>query len=772
MPNLRRSLQNKSSTTTTTTTTTAGGCSPTRTPAAIAPPRKVIKALYNYTTTQPEELCFTKGDFFHVVGNEDDVDWYEACNPITNARGYVPVTYFQILEKSGQQQHHQQIQIQQPKQQPQPQRQRNSNQSFEDSGHESGSFTEPHYSPTQQKQQKHQKTASLPKCQPLYGIVQYDFGAERPDELDCKVGDAILVIAQSNEEWYVAKPIGRLGGPGLIPVSFVEIRDMVTGNPINVPEMLKQTGTMLPRVDEWKRQALEYKANSIPLGRFDANDAPQQQVQPQPQPAAQHGHQQQLHHHHQQQQQSPPPPPPQQQQHHHYHQPQQQQQQQQQQQSQGHHPQPQYAGQLSHAPASIMHTTSSPPHHHHPTPPSSVTQVQHQQQSNGSTIQQIKNKLSRGDLKSQQNDANGRAMTPVSMRSFSTDSYDEGSGKYNTSSTRIIHATVESFHHEDGQYWFAVRVELASGAVRNLFRLYEDFYNFHIALLEEFPVESGRVGEQPRILPFMPIPLQVVTDAVSASRRTDLDAYVQDLCRLPSRIAQHSLVAELFTLREGDTETTPGGGSISGTAPISTMSAGSVAAMANTSATAAAAAALVAAATPRSCSPGPIRPNNHHHRDCERRLSPGASNMGGSSTTSSTPATSPRTVYTPRTQHQPASQRSHTGDESPLGGSPGLRSQAQFPSLNGIGLTSTLSPSGEEMVKVKISYKEDIMAMRIPISMSFEALERKIAERLETEHHKGFSYRDERGDLALIQNDADVREAMEKSGGKLMIYVD
>lgn len=68
--------------------------------------------------------------------------------------------------------------------------------------------------------------------QPLYGVVLYDFQAERSDELDAKAGEPIIVIAQSNVEWFVAKPIGRLGGPGLIPVSFVEVRDALTGRPV------------------------------------------------------------------------------------------------------------------------------------------------------------------------------------------------------------------------------------------------------------------------------------------------------------------------------------------------------------------------------------------------------------------------------------------------------------------------------------------------------------------------------------------------------------
>ncbi|KAK5827963.1 hypothetical protein F5H01DRAFT_332590 [Linnemannia elongata] len=714
MSNLRRSLQNKASN---------GGLSPTRSPAvAMTPPRKVIKALYDYNSQQTQELSFSKGDFFHVVGNEDDEDWYEACNPITGARGFVPVTYFQSLEKSG-------------ASGPPQRRQRNSNQSFEDTGNDSGSFTDPsphHYQQQQQQQyqqnghyqhshslsngggvvgglssasspamsQKAASSPTLPKCQPLYGIVLYDFGAERADELDCKVGDAILVIAQSNEEWYVAKPIGRLGGPGLIPVSFVEIRDMVTGKAINVPEMLRQTGTAIPRVEEWKKQTLEYKANSIPLGRID--DLQQQQ-------------------------------PPQQQQ---QHAPIQQQVQQQQ--------------QSSHA-TGQMH-----PQHF-------IQQQQQQQQSGGPTIQQLKNKMSRGDLKSQQStrdlgvrrrpsqedigrrvDSSNGAMAPLgSARSHHNDAYDayDDNNGHADHPSRIINASVESFHHEDDQYWFTVRVELASGASRNLFRLYEDFYDFHIALLEEFPVESGRVGDQPRILPFMPIPLQVVTDTVSASRRADLDGYVQDLCKLPSRITQHRLVDQLFAVREGDTETPAGSANGNGHGNGTSVSGGPISPSLGRS----------------GHSNGSSLPSNV--REQERRTSP-AANGGGT-----------RGVFAAR---NPA-QRSY-GDDSPSGGaSPSMRSQAQFPGTNngpsvGVGGLSG-SASSEEMIKIKISYHEDIMAMRIPVSISFRSLQQKIFERLHSDH-KDLSYRDDRGDFATIQNDGDVRDAIDRSGGKLMIYVD
>jgi len=110
----------------------------------------------------------------------------------------------------------------------------------------------------------------------VYGVVMYDFQAERADELEAKSGEAIIVIAQSNPEWFVAKPIGRLGGPGLIPVSFVEIRDMATNTPVpNPQDAVRRAG--IPRVEEWKKMAADYKNSSITLGKFEVGGAPSQQ---------------------------------------------------------------------------------------------------------------------------------------------------------------------------------------------------------------------------------------------------------------------------------------------------------------------------------------------------------------------------------------------------------------------------------------------------------------------------------------------------------------
>ncbi|KAF9336112.1 bud emergence protein 1 [Linnemannia elongata] len=664
MQNLRRSLQNK---------TSSGGLSPNPNrgnPAALAPPRKVIKALYDYNSQQTEELSFTKGDFFHVVGNEDDEDWYEACNPVTGARGYVPVTYFQILEKN----------------------QRNSSQSLEEEQQQQQQqqqfYQQPQQSTPAQSSPAPAAQKPLPKCQPLYGIVLYDFGAERPDELDAKVGDAILVIAQSNEEWYVAKPIGRLGGPGLIPVSFVEIRDMATGKAINVPEMLRQTGTAIPRVEEWKKQAMDYKANSIPLGKIDSNEA----LQKQQQAIQQQQHQQQ----HQQQQ----------------------------------------------------HFSNIPPQAQQPIHPQQFLQQQQQHlQNSGPTIQQLKNKMSR-DLKphqsqpamrrlpSQELEPNrrqtGREDTTSSFRSTGAGSSRNNNGDPHSSnggsfhdqdlSNVIVEASVDSFHHEDDQYWFSVSVDLASGATRRLLRLYEDFYNFHIALLEEFPVESGRVGDQPRILPFMPIPLQMVDDAVTATRQVDLDGYVQDLCKLPTRIIQHPLVNQLFGLRDGDTETPA--------PPVMSVS-----------------------------------PNMGSSSPSMGRLTP-SNGMFNSSGSRQSPSVAARAVFSNgKSQQGPGSYRGYNDDSGSMSGSPSLRSASSF-STPTIGSTNA-----DEFIKLKVSYQDDISAMRIPVSVTFQSLQQKIFERLDCDP-KPLSYRDSRGDFAALQTDIEVREAIDHCGGKLVIYVD
>ncbi|KAI9732541.1 MAG: bud emergence protein 1 [Cirrosporium novae-zelandiae] len=235
---------------------------------AIVPPKKVIKALYDY---QPDpqnthELAFNKGDFFHVISREDDPDWYEACNPlIPTARGLVPVTFFEVIGK----------------QERQSGGSTSSGKSSGMPGHDSG-YAERAHGRTESTTSKvggaHNRMSSMGRSGAMvYGMVQYDFNAERPDELEAKAGEAIIVIAQSNPDWFVAKPIGRLGGPGLIPVAFVEIRDMTTGQPVtDASDAVRRAG--VPRVEEWKKMTADYKNSSISLGNFESTGTSTQSV--------------------------------------------------------------------------------------------------------------------------------------------------------------------------------------------------------------------------------------------------------------------------------------------------------------------------------------------------------------------------------------------------------------------------------------------------------------------------------------------------------------
>lgn len=201
-----------------------------------------------------------------MISREDDNEWYEACNPlIPSARGLVPVSFFEVIGKTERQSAGSVVS---GASNTVPPHDSGYLENAEKAGHSRQDTN------TTIKNMGHQRMSSMGKGSGamVYGIVQYDFSAERPDELDAKAGEAIIVIAQSNPEWFVAKPIGRLGGPGLIPVSFIEIRDMTTGQAVpDAQGAVTRAG--VPKVEEWKKMAADYKNSSITLGKFEASNA-------------------------------------------------------------------------------------------------------------------------------------------------------------------------------------------------------------------------------------------------------------------------------------------------------------------------------------------------------------------------------------------------------------------------------------------------------------------------------------------------------------------
>lgn len=383
----------------------------------------MIKALYDYNAPADSNmyLSFSAGDFLHVVSRENDPDWYEACNPLRNERGLVPVKYFEGVGKtvrdSG-----------------------DSTQSVPSTTHDSG-YAEGATPPAHAQAAPRMSTSTgpaMPGHRPsrslsrvpggVYGVVSYDFHAERPDELDAKEGEAIIVIAQSNPEWFVAKPITRLGGPGLIPVSFIEIRDMTTGKAVEDPvAAVAKAG--IPRVEEWKKMAAEYKNTSIPLGTVSTSGTLEQNM-----------------------------------------------------------------GRLS-----VSNSQNGYP----PTQRSTSGSYQTQQQQN--------------------------LFAPV-------------------------RASVPRFVFADDKFHFVVECRLSNGSHWDLSRIYEDFYELQINLINAFPDEAGQVAGKPRILPYMPGPVKFVTDSISEGRRANLDEYLRDLLSLQQHITCSSLVRNFFAPRDGDYE--------------------------------------------------------------------------------------------------------------------------------------------------------------------------------------------------------------------------
>jgi bud emergence protein 1 len=97
---------------------------------------------------------------------------------------------------------------------------------------------------------------------------------------------------------------------------------------------------------------------------------------------------------------------------------------------------------------------------------------------------------------------------------------------------------------EDGRHW-------------ELQRLYQDFYDLQINLIQEHPLEAGNVKGVERSLPYMPGPVTYVTDNISNGRRANLDEYIRNLLKLGPHITRGGLVRAFFSPRDGDYEIDP-----------------------------------------------------------------------------------------------------------------------------------------------------------------------------------------------------------------------
>ncbi len=280
-----------------------------------------------------------------------------------------------------------------------------------------------------------------------------------------------------------------------------------------------------------------------------------------------------------------------------------------------------------------------------------------------------------------------------------------------------ISARIPRYCFAEEKYWFVIEAVLEDGRHFELSRYYEDFYDFQIALLTEFPAEAGNTGTRKRTLPYMPGPVNYVTDAITEGRLHNLDAYVKNLLQQPPYIAICNLVKQFFAPREGDYEIDP-----NSTGDEYRLSGGS---------------------QPSSTD----SPQDGASRKSSRN------NLNGNG-------------YSQGLSAAPARQMGN--------GQPGMAQQAS--SLSQPSQTS-LSPGigqGPQAMKVKLSFNGELIAIRVPSDIQFRDLYERIRERLKIapgEQMQVF-YKDEAtGDKPGMLSNDDLDIALSRNE-KLLLYVE
>ncbi|CED84732.1 NADPH oxidase [Phaffia rhodozyma] len=710
--------------------------------ASIQPPKKVIRAIDNHSSSSPSELPFVKGDFFYVVGEKDDPrggpGFYEALNTISNARGLVLKSKFEEFGRGG---------------------------AMPSSGSSAAAAAV--------AREPARSTQSLPASSKppgkgltqLYAVVQYDFVAERPDELEAKAGEPIIVIAHFNHEWFIAKPIGRLGGPGLIPVTFVEIRDPASGRIIDNIEEIIRTGA-IPRVDEWKAKADEYKASSIPLGRFDFTNQ-QSTGTLQTDHTIHRGNGQEAWAQGGGVNQN----------------------QQQQQRQYQHHRQPSAASSASHTRLGSVDIRSQP----------AAGQASH-----------IKHRPHPSVSESVLTDEDIPILPPGTFTS----------------------ASVVSFHKEDEHYLFRIHAvflpedpsERATQLI--VFRLYNDFYHFQISLLNTFLAEAGRAPDgtphppeqSTRILPLMPGPLEHVDDAITNTRREDLDDYVKKLIALhrigAGYVLSDALVRTFLSPGVGDHQTGLQRSAAEmelqverNLPPLLDEGLGGM--------------GLVGRnergnddesrngghrRTPSQAQRSSYRPTSHRQSYLSAQQSSGLNTDSSSSSDPSYGGSTPSTIPPPINTSQTASRPESAEHSAGYYGLPTSSSWGSGPNPTTLSSLSTLTPSdpapmaapsvsaqmGPGAAQATAAYKkikvfdrasDDVIAIRVPSSVTFDQLVEKVADRLGG-GTRMLSYRDSMGLVPgsrgsgpgtvatkRLNNDQELRAWLDRTD-KLMLYAD
>ena len=313
-------------------------------------------------------------------------------------------------------------------------------------------------------------------------------------------------------------------------------------------------------------------------------------------------------------------------------------------------------------------------------------------------------------------------------------------------------ASIPRYCFENDKYWYIIECVLEDGRHWELSRFYQHFYDFQIALLQQFPKEADSNGGT-RILPYMPGPVTYVTDSISNGRRESLDDYVKKLLSLPPYISKCQLVRELFAPREGDFELDP-------------RAAGEDYRLSGASVQSSTANSLSRTASQQS-SRGQINGNNGYpgaigppqHRMSQQRSQNSVSATNGS------PAVQQMYRTPADFQHQGGINRQTSFLTQASGTSSGTHQSASAPN------SSTTNVVSSGALKIKVWFEEDCIAIRVPNDISFDQLRDKLKDRLKVQDEIVVQYKDEpSGNFAELLNDRELDTALARNP-KLQLYV-
>lgn len=263
---------------------------------------------------------------------------------------------------------------------------------------------------------------------------------------------------------------------------------------------------------------------------------------------------------------------------------------------------------------------------------------------------------------------------------------------------------------EDGSHW-------------ELSRFYQNFYDFQIALLTQFPQEAA-TDSGTRILPFMPGPVTYVTDAISNGRRESLNEYVKRLLALPPYISRCQLVRQLFAPREGDFELDP-------------------------------------------------KAMQEDYRLSSGSQHSSADNSQVSQSQNGQYGSQPRQNQWGQQSSQYPSYPSNSSMNSQQGAQGGFNTPPSGynsnPSSSNPALMAQATASGA--LKIKVWFENECVAIRVPSDINFDQLRDKIMDRLKVNEQLVFNYKDEpSGGTRPMGGDEDLDTALQRNA-RLQLYV-